>query len=115
MNIKRNELIRAFSYRSKPTNTHASQISPYPLVAEVVFGLYEKDGRVYEGYREMSVCWYGLPITPIPLLQIPNNSWQLLADLSDVMMKITNLTSQEVSPDKFCEFLVSCGFTDITN
>jgi hypothetical protein len=81
------------------------------VVDEVMFGFYASDGGTS---GEMPMRWETLNGEPVPRLCVYDDAWHALYQLNDVLAKLANADGDKISPEEFCELLVSCGFVDMT-
>lgn len=85
----------------------------YQHVDEVIFGIFREDGFPVV---ELDCRWYMLDgsKTPSPCIRSYEDTWKMFFDLSDVFAKLAEATSQKISPERFCDALLMCGFQDFT-
>lgn len=82
---------------------------PEHCVAEVHFGLYSPDGGAS---GEMAMQWYRLGGNVAPTLEIFDDAWSALATMPDLIAALGERDDQNITPQAFCELLLSLGFVD---
>ena len=80
-------------------------------VDEVTFGFYSVEGGTT---GEMSVRWAPLQGKNVPQLRVFDDAWHALAEMKDLLDALALHDNQTISPEKFCEILLACGFVDMT-
>lgn len=79
---------------------------------EVIFGFYAPEGGTS---GEMGMRWVALtPPTATPQLQVFCDGWSALGHFKDVIDRLAEVDSQDITPSQFCQILTECGFTDQT-
>jgi len=78
---------------------------------KIIFGIYEQ-GEGTTG--EMKMQWVTLGTRQVPQLCIFDDAWNALTSFPDVIQKLGEVDSKNITPDQFIEILLSCGFTDNT-
>jgi hypothetical protein len=81
-------------------------------IDRVTFGYYSPQGEGTSG--EISVRWTWLNNEVIPEIKIYSDAWSALSNFHDLIDLLGKHDNEDPSPDKFCEYLKECGFTDLT-
>jgi len=78
---------------------------------EVMFGMYNPKGG---SSGEMSMRWKSISGRQVPQLQAFDDAWSALALFTDVIAKLAENDSDNITPEQFIEILSACGFVDDT-
>ena len=80
---------------------------------EVMFGFYYEDGGTS---GEMGVRWVDIGSEKhlTPILRVYDDAWDALNECKDVIEKMAEVDGDDISPEQFCDILLSCGFKDLT-
>lgn len=81
------------------------------FVYEIMFGLYHDDRSTI---GEIGMRWYKLNHDIVPKLESFGDTWFVLNELSDVIQKLSEVDSIDITPDDFKNILCSLGFQDKT-
>lgn len=79
---------------------------------EVGFGLYDPNDGGTTG--EMSVKWIVLDNKLTPKLCSFDDSWSALNTFSDLLEKMAEADSEDITDSQFVQMLLECGFKDLT-
>lgn len=79
---------------------------------EVNFGMYSPTDGGTSG--EMSMKWILLNRQPTPKLQCFDDGWSALGLFTDLLRKMAEHDSEDITDEKFVEILLECGFKDLT-
>jgi hypothetical protein len=80
-------------------------------VDEVIVGFYAPEGGTS---GEFAVEWVRLSGKATPRLRVFDDAWHALAQMPDLLARMSDLDSQDVSPKAFCALLLELGFKDQT-
>lgn len=79
----------------------------------VSFGMYDPQGGTS---GEMSMVWvdigYGESYTP--QLKVFDDGWSALGLFTDLIQKLAEQDSENITEEQFCTILDQCGFKDLT-
>ena len=81
------------------------------IVDEITIGFYSPDGGTS---GEFCVEWAMLGGAEVPQLRAYEDSWWALAGFSDVLAMMGAVDGQCITPEDFCELLLSRGVVDRT-
>ena len=97
---------------------HVSHKAHYAQVCgiidpEISFGMYALEGGAS---GEMTMRWRSFSNEPqlVPRLEAYDDSWSALATFGDLLAKMAEVDDANVTPERFIEILLSCGFRDLT-
>ncbi len=79
---------------------------------EINFGMYDPNDGGTSG--EMSVKWISLGNKLTPKLECFDDGWNALFLFGDLIQKMGEVDSEDITDEKFIEMLLSCGFKDLT-
>lgn len=74
-------------------------------------GLYPLGGGTL---GEFCFAWRTLGSKTCIRLDVWDDAWIALQAFSDVLAKLAGMSGEHLSPEQFCELLVSCGVEDLT-
>lgn len=80
-------------------------------INDVTIGFYDPDGGTS---GEFCVRWYNLTGKITPCLEVFDNAWNALFCFSDVLQKMAEVDSEDITPEEFCKLLDDCGVLDKT-
>ena len=90
-----------------------SSLRRQEIIDEVMFGFYgENGGGGTTG--EMSMTWTELGGKIVPQLGVFDDAWHALGEFKDLIVLMAGVDDKNISPEKFCEMLLACGFKDNT-
>jgi len=98
-------MIRGFHWSNR---AHYKHIIDYP---EVSFGMYHPDGGTT---GEMLVKWVWLDNKYTPKFECFDDGWNALSLFGDLIQKMGEVDSEDITDEQFVEMLLSCGFKDLT-
>lgn len=75
------------------------------------FGYCVPDGKTT---GSMCVEWVTISGKSVPKLIIYSDSWNALSEFHDLIDLLGKHDGEDPTPEQFCEFLLECGFTDLT-
>jgi hypothetical protein len=91
--------------------SHRAYYSHEIKTPEIMIGLYYPDG---EGEAEFAVRWRDIGLAnPIPRLEVYSDSWRLLFEMEE-LRTLSQFVSRTTTDQKFVDFLLDAGFTDLT-
>lgn len=79
---------------------------------EINFGMYDNDGGGTTG--EMSIKWISLNNKLTPKLECFDDGWNALSLYGDLLQKMGEVDSEDITDKQFVQILLSCGFKDLT-
>lgn len=100
--------IRAFIHAKEAW--YKFPLAPY-TIDEVMVGLYRKDGGTS---GEFAVRWSNVGGKSVPRLEAFDNSWAALGQFQDLLVAMSMIDDQGITPTAFCELLKSLGISDRT-
>lgn len=104
--------VRAFTHRNRSWYAPHLKHMTDGVVDEVMFGYYSPDGGTS---GEMAMRWYNLGLdAPTPRLEAYSDAWHALNTFSGVLAMLAEHDSQDITPEQFCNVLLSLGFVDRT-
>ncbi len=77
----------------------------------ITFGMFHKDGGTS---GEMTVEWINLGGKTTPQLLCFDDAWSALGLFTDLIMKMAEVDSEDISQECFVKILKECNFKDIT-
>lgn len=77
----------------------------------ITFGFYAEEGGTT---GEMSVNWVHLGGRIVPEWTIFSDGWNALSNFHDLIDLLGQHDDEDPSPEQFREYLIECGFIDIT-
>lgn len=106
---------RAFTVHGESWYAKTSRLKP-DVLEEILFGIYltDEDGTDDGTSGEMAMRWYRVASKPTPRLEAFDDSWDVLASFADVIEKLGEVDSKDITPQEFVNILVECGFQDRT-
>ena len=81
------------------------------ILDEIMVGMYHPEGGTS---GEFSVEWKMMTDKPTPCLKVFNDAWHALSQFKDLLAKMAEEDDKDITPDQFCELLLSCGIDDQT-
>lgn len=78
---------------------------------EVNFGMFYQDGSTT---GEMCIEWIEVGENISPRLKAFDDSWSALSLFTDLIKKMGEHDSENISEEDFCKLLDECGFKDLT-
>lgn len=106
-NIK---VIKGFTHLSRAWYGEAN-LKNADYIDAIYFGLYAKDGGTT---GEMCVKWVVLNGEVTPMLTVFNDAWGALSQFKDLIDLLGKHNDENSTPQQFCEYLIECGFVDMT-
>lgn len=103
-------MIKGFTLLSKSWYGEES-LNNCDYVDSVHFGFYGSGGWTS---GEMSVKWIKLNGNIVPELTIFSDAWSALSNFHELINLLGEHDSEDSTPKQFCEFLLKCGFIDMT-
>lgn len=82
------------------------------IVDQVMVGMYHPEGGTT---GEFSIEWQRLSGKIIPRLQVYDDAWGALHQFQDVLAAMAEVDGEDISPDRFCELLLTCSVADKTD
>jgi len=79
---------------------------------KVCFGMFCKDGGGTSG--EMSMVWENICNKATPQLKCFCDGWSALSLFADLIKKLGEHDSEDITEEQFVEILRQCGFKDLT-
>jgi len=76
------------------------------------FGWYVHGGSGTTGEMEMN--WTNLDGSQVPRLCVCYDAWHALSTFRDVITVLADHDKKNITPAQFCQILLGCGFTDLT-
>jgi len=104
-------LKRGFHHLSAAWYGPANLACDRECVDNVMVGFYHPEGGTS---GEFCVSWERLGGKVTPVLRAYDDSWSALHQFSDVLAKMAEHDSEDMTPQAFCELLNSCGVEDMT-
>lgn len=111
MENKHEGMIKGFTQLSKAYYGER-EIKEADYEDEIVFGFYSSNEPTTTG--EMSVQWVRLKEKLEPKLIIFSDAWNALANLQELINLLGEHDSESSTPEQFRQFLLECGFVDMT-
>ena len=83
-------------------------------VDEITFGLYPNPDETGDAVpATMAMRWYPAgDEKPVPCLEVFDDAWSALAQLTDLLTLLDEHDSQSITPEQFCEILERCDFAN---
>lgn len=78
---------------------------------EIIFGMYHKDGSTS---GSMSMTWNDLGSGMFPLLKVYDDAWSVLALFDDLILRLGEVDSENITEKQFAGILLECDFEDLT-
>ena len=78
---------------------------------EIYIGLYPEEDGIH---GEFEVEWYPLDNRLVPRLNAFDDAWKVLPYFQDLLDKLAEIDSKNVSEEDFAEMLIELGIVDIT-
>lgn len=79
---------------------------------EVIFGMYDINDGGTTG--EMSVKWIWLNHNFTPKFECFDDGWSALSTFPDLIEKMGEVDSEDITDEHFVKILIECGFKDLT-
>lgn len=99
-------MIRGFHWSNK---AYYNNVIENP---EIIFGMYDPNDGGTTG--EMSVKWIVLNNKYTPKLECFDDGWNALSLYTDLIQKMGEVDSEDITDNQFTQMLLSCGFKDLT-
>ena len=99
---------RGFHWTSKAWYAEANR---FPK--EITFGMYAADDDGTTS-GEMKMQWVELGKRLTPQLCVFDDAWSALATFSDLIQRMAEVDSEDISEEQFVNMLLACGFKDLT-
>lgn len=78
---------------------------------EIQIGMYHPEGGTT---GEFAVVWDKLGNELVPLLRAYDDSWEVLHLFSDIIAKMAEVDSKNISEEEFAQMLIDLGYKDLT-
>lgn len=63
---------------------------------------------------ELAMTWHAIGKNICPRLEVFDDAWAMLAGMTDLIEELRKRDNQLITPQQFCELLVTLGFEDVT-
>jgi len=105
-----NDYIKGFYQTSKAWYGEAN-LRTAKYDDEIMIGFYHKDGGTS---GEFVIKWSELSGKSVPRLGVYSDAWKVLAQMPELISKLSELDSTDPTPDDFANMLRLLGFKDLT-
>jgi hypothetical protein len=105
-----NEKKRGFVHLSRAWYGEAN-LRQVTFIDQINIGLYSDSGQIG---GEIVITWCVIGTAVCPRLECFDDAWENLAFFSELIKTMAEVDNKCVTPDKFRELLLSCGFEDMT-